>query len=128
MFKPPFRNYKMVKPIDSHTRAIVVFLKSPFGGKTTPEIAIQLDISPRTINDIYARAVKRGFDPNHKPFVLKPEYVQDAPRSGRPSKQTEDAAQAVLEEVCSYRYGRELPCTNLASLLSLARITAEPHY
>jgi hypothetical protein len=44
----------MVQPIDSHTRAIIVFLKSPFGGKSTPEIAGQLEIPPRTINDIYA--------------------------------------------------------------------------
>jgi transposase len=108
----------MVQPIDSHTRAIIVFLKSPFGGKTTPEIAGQLEISPRTVNSIYARAIQRGFDPNYKPFTLKPEHVQDAPRSGRPSKQTEQNAQAVPEKVRSNRYGRELPCTDLAGLLS----------
>jgi transposase len=112
----------MVQLIDSHTRAIIVFLKSPFGGKSTPEIAGQLEISPRTINDIYARAIKRGFDPNYKPFTLKPEHVQDAPRSGRPSKQIEANTQAVLEKVRTNRYGRELPCTDLAGLLSLAGI------
>ena len=69
----------MVQPIDSHIRAIIVFLKSPFGGKSTPEIASQLEITPRMIYDIYARAIKRRFDPNYKPFTLKLEYVQDAP-------------------------------------------------
>jgi transposase len=112
----------MVQLIDLHTRAIIVFLKSPFSGKSTPEIAGQLEISPRTINDIYTRAIKRGFDPNYKPFTLKPEHVQDAPRSSRPSKQIEANTQAVLEKVRSNRYGRELPCTGLAGLLSLAGI------
>jgi transposase len=108
----------MVQLTDSYLRAIIVYLKSPFGGKTTNEIAGQLEIPIRTINDIYARAIKRGFDPNYKPFTLKPEHVQDASRSGRPSKQTEENAQALLEKVRSNRYGRELPCTDLAGLLS----------
>jgi transposase len=89
----------MVQFIDSHTRAIIVFLKSPFGAKTTAEIAGHLEISPRTVNKIYARAIERGFDPNHKPFSLKPEYVEDAPRSGRPSKQTEEISQSIIRKV-----------------------------
>jgi transposase len=80
----------MVQPISPYIRAIIVYLKSPHGGKTTPEIAEQLEISPRTINDIYARAIKRGFDPNYKPFSIKPEYIEDAPRSGRPTKHTSE--------------------------------------
>jgi hypothetical protein len=86
----------MVQYIDPYTRAIIVFLKSPHGGKTTPEVAGQLELKARTINDIYSRAIKRGFDPNQKPFSLKPEHIEDAPRSGRPSKQTSQTSEAII--------------------------------
>jgi hypothetical protein len=89
----------MVQLIDSYTRAIIVYLKSPYGGKTTPEIAGQLEILPRTINKIYAKAIEYGFDPNSKPFYLKTEHVQDAPCSGRPSKQTPENIQAIVQKV-----------------------------
>jgi transposase len=108
----------MVQFIDPCTRAVVVYLKSPFGGKTTAEIAGQLELTPQTINNIYARAIKRGFDPNQKPFIMKSEYVQDTPRSGRPTKQAEPAKQALVSQVHSNRYGREMPCANLAGALS----------
>jgi transposase len=91
----------MVQFIDPCTRAVVVYLKSLFRGKTTAEIASQLELTPQTINDIYARAIKRGFDPNQKPFIMKSKYVQDAPRSGRPTKQTEPTKQALVSQVCS---------------------------
>ena len=65
--------------IDPYTRAIIVYLKSPYGGKSSAEIASQLDIHPRQINDTYSRAIKRGFDPNQRPFTIKPEHVEDAP-------------------------------------------------
>jgi hypothetical protein len=75
----------MVRRISPYTRAIIVFLKLPCGGKTTNEIAGQLEIALRTINEIYSRAIRRGFDPNIRPFTLKDEYIEDAPRSGRPT-------------------------------------------
>ncbi|KAF2179649.1 hypothetical protein K469DRAFT_716165 [Zopfia rhizophila CBS 207.26] len=67
----------MAPNTDIATRVLVVALKSPFRGKMTPEI-------------VEKTVIQRGFDPNHIPLVIKDEYLQDAPRSGRPTKQTED--------------------------------------
>lgn len=64
----------------------MVTLKSPIGGRTTAEIVEKTGLSKRTVNDIYARAIRRGFDPNYLPLIIKDEYLKDAPRSGRPSK------------------------------------------
>ncbi|KAI5456227.1 hypothetical protein BGZ63DRAFT_518315 [Mariannaea sp. PMI_226] len=87
----------MARNTDIATRAVVVFLKSPAGGKTTPEIAEIMGLSKRTINDIYARALARGFDPNKDlPLNLHDEHLRDAARSGRPSKQTNEKQQEVI--------------------------------
>ena len=83
----------MAPNTDIATRALVVTLKSPFGGKTTTEIVDKTGLSKRTVNQIYARAIERGFDPNHLPLIIKDEYLQDAPRSGRPTKQTDQINQ-----------------------------------
>jgi transposase len=125
---PLFLEDTMVQYIDSHVRVVIVYLKSPLGGKTTPEIASEFEIALRTVNRIYAKAIERGFDPNTTPFSIKPEYVQDAPRSGRPSKQTEANAQVILENIQATRYGRELSSNALAGLLNkvgidISRIT-----
>ena len=53
----------------------------------------------RTIDDIYARAIKKGFDPNIRPFVLKDEYFRDAPRSGRPRRTATEGVNRFLAEV-----------------------------
>ena len=66
------------------TRALIVTLKSPVGGKTTAQIHEETGIFVRQINCIYARAIKRGFKPNCQPFILKDEWFEDAFRSGRP--------------------------------------------
>jgi len=79
---------------DIATRALIVTLKSPVGGKSSVQISEETGVSVRQIDRIYARAVERGFDPTRRPFVLKDEWLEDAPRSGRPSKQTPE----VIEE------------------------------
>ncbi|KAH6873850.1 hypothetical protein B0T10DRAFT_466114 [Thelonectria olida] len=76
---------------DIATRALVVTLKSPFGGKTTAEVAEITGLLPCAINRIYARAIERGFDPNHRPLIVRDEFLCDAQRSGRPKKQTDEA-------------------------------------
>ncbi len=81
------------------TRALVVTLKSPVGGKTSAEVAEITGLSIRQVNRIYARVIERGFDPNHRPFELQDEWLQDAPRSGRPSKQTEETSQEIIKRV-----------------------------
>jgi len=103
--------------IDLATRAVIVSLKTPFGGKTTAQIACRLGIPERTINRIYARAIERGFDPNQEPLVLKDEYLIDAPRSGRPKKRTDEVINQLVQKVRSSTDSRALSCADLSGFL-----------
>ncbi|KAJ4155562.1 hypothetical protein LMH87_000800 [Akanthomyces muscarius] len=49
--------------------------------------------------DTSSRAIKRGFDPNLRPIIIKDAYLEDAPRSGRPSKQTAENQEAILKKI-----------------------------
>jgi len=104
------------------TRALIVTLRSPVGGKTSAQISEETGISVRQINRIYARAIERGFEPNCRPFLLKDEWLEDAPRSGRPSKQTPENIEKVATKVRTNRYGREKTAADLAGELSLEGI------
>jgi transposase len=97
------------------TRALVVSLKAI--GKGNGEITDLTGIEKRTLNKIYARAIERGFDPAERPLNLRDEHIQDAPRSGRPSKQTKDTTSAVVLTVRRDRYGREKSCADIAGML-----------
>jgi transposase len=99
-------------------RALIITLKSPLVGLTSAEIFGQTGISISTINRIYGRAIERGFDPNIRPLVIKDEWLEDAPRSGRPRKQTTENIEKVVEKVRKDRYGREKSCADLAGELS----------
>jgi hypothetical protein len=112
----------MAPNTDIATRAAVVTLKSPFGGKTSVEVAEKTGLSVRQVNRIYARAIERGFDPNHSPFLLRDEWLEDAPRSGRPSKQTPETIQKITDKVRKDRYGREKTAADIAGELSLEGI------
>ncbi|KAJ4155561.1 hypothetical protein LMH87_000800 [Akanthomyces muscarius] len=85
--------------LDIATRALVVTLKAPCSGKTSTEVAGLAGISSRQVDRIYARAIKRGFDPNLRPIIIKDAYLEDAPRSGRPSKQTAENQEAILKKI-----------------------------
>ena len=100
------------------TRALIVTLKSPFGGKSTTQISAITGISPRTIDSIYGRACQRGFKPNAPIINILPEYLEDAPRAGRPRKQ-EAIHEATLQKVRRDRYGREKSCADIAGDLSV---------
>lgn len=108
----------MAPNTDLSTRALIVTLKSPFGGKSTSQISAITGISPRTIDAIYGRACQRGFEPNGPTIKLLPEYLEDAPRAGRPRKQ-EDIQEATIQKVRFDRYGREKSCADIAGDLSL---------
>ncbi|KAH6879868.1 Transposase-domain-containing protein, partial [Thelonectria olida] len=107
----------MTRKTDVATRALIVTLKSPLGGKTTAEIAEITGISIRTINSIYVRAIERGLDPNHRPLTLRDEYLRDADRAGRPKKQTDERRDEVIAKVRRDRYGREKSCADIAGEL-----------
>jgi hypothetical protein len=107
---------------DIATRASIVSMRSPFGGKTTPEIATQTGLSPRTINNIYATAIKRGFEPNRAPQLIIDDYVKDSPRKGRPKKQTKDMIEATVSTVRASKANRASTCADLAGELSKLNI------
>jgi transposase len=69
------------------TRVLVVTAKGIFG-KSTAEITELTGLPKSTINEIYLRAVKAGFDPTSRPIVLEDAFFVDKPRSGRPKKQS----------------------------------------
>jgi hypothetical protein len=89
----------MAPQTDIATRAMVVALKAPCTGKTTNEVVEITGLSTRQVNRIYSRAIERGFEPNARPVILRNEHVEDAPRSGRPSKQTDKAKEEVVSKV-----------------------------
>jgi len=111
----------MAPNTDISTHALVVSLKSPFGGKSTSQIAEATGLPVRTINAIYSRAIARCFEPNTFPLKVLPEHLEDAQRSGRPCKQ-ELVKENVIQKVRFDRYGREKSCTDLAGELSLEGI------
>ncbi|KAJ4992788.1 hypothetical protein SVAN01_01834 [Stagonosporopsis vannaccii] len=108
----------MAPNTDIYTRAVIVTLKSPFGGKSTSQISAITGISPRTIDAIYGRACQRGFEPNGQTMKLLPEYREDAPRTGRPRKQ-EAIRAAAFDEVRRDLYRVEKRCADIAVDLSL---------
>jgi transposase len=100
---------------DLATRALIIAYKAD--GKTNQEITGLTGAEKRTINSIYARAIERGFDPAIRPMKLENKHIEDAVRSGRPSKQQE-ASEKVVSLVRKDRYGREKSCADIAGDLS----------
>jgi hypothetical protein len=56
------------------------------------------------------------------PLTLRDEWLQDAPRSGRPLKQTTTTRNEVITKVRNDRYDREKACADIAGELSLQGI------
>lgn len=98
-------------------RAVIVFLKSPYGGAFSAPIIqsmISKPLSIAQINTIYRTAQSRGFDPNAPKFAIKDEFIINSPRSGRPSKQDDATTQLVIAKVVRDRFGREKSCADIA--------------
>jgi hypothetical protein len=79
-------------------------------------------INARTVDRIYSRAIAAGFEPNVLPLKILPHHVQDVSRSGRPSKQSQEAREEIIQHVRGDRYGREKSCADVAGGLSLKGI------
>lgn len=78
---------------DTATRAQALTLK--LAGFSNDQVQQITGIHPRTVLLILDRAVERGLD-LAKPVILDI-HVQDAPRSGRPSKQA-DVKEDILQK------------------------------
>jgi transposase len=111
----------MAPNTDISTRGAIVAMKAA-SGKTTAQIAGLFGLTPDGVNKIYAKAIKRGFDPSILPLSVKVEYGADAPRSGRPNKQTAEVKNLIVSKVRRDRYGREKSCADIAGELSQAGI------
>jgi hypothetical protein len=109
----------MAPNTDVYTRTCIVTLKSPSVGKSTSQISELTGVNARTIDRIYSRAIAAGFEPNVLPLKILPHHVQDGSRSGRPSKQTQEDKEEVIQHVRRDRYGREKTCADVAGGLSL---------
>lgn len=59
----------------------------------------RLRLTISTINRIYSWAIQRGFDPNLRLLVIKDKWLKDAPRSGRPRKQTPEIIEKVVVKI-----------------------------
>jgi transposase len=64
------------------------------------------EVSVRSISDLKKKARSRGYDPQIS-RVLKLEYVEDAPRSGRPLKITPAIETVILDNVQADRHDRK---------------------
>ncbi|KAJ3475474.1 hypothetical protein NLG97_g9447 [Lecanicillium saksenae] len=102
---------------DIATRALIVTLKA-YGGKSSREIATLAGVTDRTVDRLYKKARERGFDLTSQPIILKKEHLEDAPRPGRPSKQTEEIIQQVIAKIQRDRYGREKTAAAIAAELT----------
>ena len=67
-------------------------------GITVERIIEITGLSRRTIFNLKKRARERGYNPAQS-RALKMEYVEDAPRSGRPKVTTEEKRKELLEHV-----------------------------
>jgi transposase len=105
----------------SSSKTDIVTLKAGFRNNSpmsTADIHALTGVSERTINRIYARAITRGFEPAARPLILCNSHLEDAPRSGRPRKDTEEIRQLITSKVRLDRCGREKTCAQLAGNVS----------
>ena len=99
-------------------RALVVTLKSPIVSLSSAEIFTKTGISISSVNRIYTKAIKQGFNPNVRPLVIKDKWVQDTPRSSRPQKQTPKNIEKVITKVRKNQHSREINYINLTGEFS----------
>ncbi|KAJ5719688.1 hypothetical protein N7493_007266 [Penicillium malachiteum] len=100
---------------DIAQRATVITLRTI--GYNTKSISEFLNIPRRMVDSIWQRALERGFQPNQTPLNISDEMLADKPRSGRPSKQTDQIKENIGAKIRMDRYGREKSCEQLAEEL-----------
>jgi len=80
-------------------------------GIRSAEIQEITGIQHRTLQALFRKAKERGYDPDTSKKILDI-HVKDAPRSGRPTKQTPEVVENVISKMD--RRGREKTCTEIA--------------
>ncbi|KAJ5436667.1 hypothetical protein N7445_007552 [Penicillium cf. griseofulvum] len=79
---------------DIAKRSVVVTSKA--AGVSSATIAEVVGLSKRTVDRIYERALAKGFDAALRPWNISDAMLADAPRSGRPKKQSLEMQDRVL--------------------------------
>ncbi|KAJ5593304.1 hypothetical protein N7537_010208 [Penicillium hordei] len=102
---------------DIAKRAMIVTCKAT--GLSTTTISELSGFSTRTVNRVYERALENGFDPDSRPWNISEAMLADAPRSGRPTKQTLDVQTRVLSKVQTDENGHGKTCADIAGEMSL---------
>ena len=82
---------------DYSTRAQTITLK--ILDAIYEQIQQQTGIPRRTVLNIYTHAIKQGFDLKAEHLIIRDIHVQDAPHSGRASKQTEEKKEEILSKI-----------------------------
>ncbi|KAF4450169.1 hypothetical protein F53441_6687 [Fusarium austroafricanum] len=99
---------------DIATRAMVVALMAPSGGaKTTIEIHAITGLPVQTIRNIYAEAIRRGFEPNQRPLRLINAMVEDTTRHLECVRKTGDLI--VAKAMIDFGLGSGSTTANIAS-------------
>ncbi|KAF2811080.1 uncharacterized protein BDZ99DRAFT_386542, partial [Mytilinidion resinicola] len=106
---------------DNATRAQALTLKAM--NVPSDQITAITGMSERTIRDVWKRAIDRGWNPQQSLKVLDI-YVQDAPRSGRPTVQTPRKIAKMEKLITKSRAGRELNTYQLAEEVGISATTA----
>jgi len=113
----------MNQPYDIATRAQIATLRSV--GLTIEAIQQHIGISVErsTCRRIYEKACSRGWIPKQTPLLNV--HLEDAPRSGRPTKQTAEKVAEIEAKVTKDRYGREKTSQMIADEVSLSASTVQ---
>jgi hypothetical protein len=105
---------------DTRRRTIVLTYKAI--GMGNVETSALSGLPARTVLNINKRALANGFDPNARPLNISDDVLVDAPRSGRPKKQTKEVKKLeklVLSKVHTYENGRAKSFTKIAAEITL---------
>jgi transposase len=116
------KNHEM--PTQKHDPAVrIQALALVEEGITVKRVMEVTGLSRRTIFNLKKRARERGYDPAQS-RTLKMEYVEDAPRSGRPKVITEEKRNQLVEEVRKNRDNREKSTAELGWLIGVSARSA----
>ena len=83
-------------------------------GVPIDHVAAYTNVTKSSIYRFRRIAIQRGYDPNVSKRILL-SYLEDAPKSGRPSVCTEEATKKVINFVTKSAAGRESTCTEIAA-------------
>ena len=97
---------------DNATRAQALTLK--LVGFSNAEIEKITGIQLQTVSAIHRKAIAGGLNPEESKKILD-HHVEDAPRSGRPKKQTEEIVTKILSKVRGDRYACKKTCAQIAA-------------